>query len=66
MYEHMEILPKYMLKCHLGPTKTQKKKKKNTMGQSPINKIKEFWHENKFSQPLSKNNLTLEILESKA
>ena len=23
MYEHDEIFPKYMLKCHLGPTQTQ-------------------------------------------
>jgi len=36
MHEHVCILPKYMLKCHKGPTQTQI----NQIGQSPIEKLK--------------------------
>ena len=49
MHEHMEILPKYMLKCHMGPTQKQK----NTMEHSPIKK-KKIDKKKKISQPLSK------------
>ena len=38
MHEYMEILPKYMLKCHLGSTQTQT----NTMGHNLIENIKIF------------------------
>ena len=62
MHEHDNILPKYMLKCHLGPTKIQTQT--NKMGHSPIKKkkIQEF----KFFLMLSKIYPTIEILESKA
>ena len=60
MHEHDEILPKYMLKFHLGPIQKQT----NDMGHSPIKKIKNL-QEIKFSQPFQKINPTLEILESK-
>ena len=45
MHEHDEILPKYMLKCHLGPTQTQTIK----IGHGPNKKIKKFCRKNKFS-----------------
>ena len=61
MHEHVEILPKYMLKCHLGPTQTQT----NTMGHNLIKKIKKNFKKNKFFPTPFKNNPTLEILESK-
>ena len=38
MHEQGWILPKYMLKCHKGPTQTQT----NQMGQRPIDKLKKF------------------------
>ena len=62
MHEHVEILSKYMLICHLGPTQTQKK---NTMGHRLIKKIKKICKKINFFPTLSKNNPTLEILESK-
>ena len=46
MHEYDEILPKYMLKCHLGPTQTQA----NKMGHSLIKKIKKFSKKISFSQ----------------
>ena len=42
MHEHVEMLPRYMLKCHLGPTQTQT----NTMGHNVIKKIKEICKKN--------------------
>ena len=63
MHEHDEILSKYMLKCHLGPTQTQT----NKMGHSPIKKIKKKNLQGiKFFPTLSKINSTVEFLESKA
>ena len=62
MHEHVKILPKYMLQCHLGPTQTQSKQ----MEQSPIKKFKRFaqkskdFLKNKNSQPFSKMNQTHE------
>ena len=55
MYEHMEILPKYMLKCHLGPTKTQKKKKKKTQwDKAQSTKLKNFDMKISFPNPFQK------------
>ena len=54
MHEHVEILPKYILKCHLGPIQTQT----NTMRHGLIKKIKKIYKKIKFFP-------TLEILESK-
>ena len=47
MHEHVEILPKDMLKMSLEA-------KTNTMGHSLIKKIKIFLHEHKFFPTLSK------------
>ena len=44
MHEQGWILPKYMLKCHKGPTQTQT----NQMGQRPIDKLKKFAQNLKF------------------
>ena len=41
MHEHDWILPKYMLKCHKGPTQTQTQT--NQMGHSPIKKLNFFF-----------------------
>ena len=49
MHEHDEILLKYMLKCHLGPTQTQT----NKMGHS-LNKGKKMKNIS-FSQPFQKH-----------
>ena len=57
----MKILPKYMLKCHLGPT-TQT----NTMGHSPIKKNEKIWEVIEIFPTPFKITPTLEILESKA
>ena len=61
MHEHMQILPKYMLKCDLGPTKIQT----NTMGYNPIKKIQTIWQEIEIFLTPFKITPTLEILESK-
>ena len=53
MHEHDEILLKYMLKCHLGPTQTQT----NKMGHS-LNKEKKN-EEYKLFPTLSKTYPTL-------
>ena len=54
MYEQMEILPKYMLKCHLGPTKTQKKKKKTQWDKAQSTKLKNFDMKISFPNPFQK------------
>ena len=58
MHEHVEILPKYMLKCHLGPTQTQ-------WDTAQSRKFENFTRNQVFANPF-KHNPTLEILESKA
>ena len=56
MHEHIKILPKYMLKCHKGPTQAQSKQ----MGQSLIKKIENILHKNKIFPTLSKKYPTHE------
>ena len=65
MHECMKILPKYMLKYHLGPT-TQTQTQTNTMGHSPIKKNEKIWEVIEIFPTPFKITPTLEILESKA
>ena len=50
MHEQMKILLKYILKCHLGPTKH----KQTQWDKAESRKLKNFDKNKKFSQPLSK------------
>ena len=50
MHEHDQILPKYMLNCHKGPTQIQT----NQMGQSPIKKLKKISQKLEFPTHLKK------------
>ena len=47
MYEYVEILPKYMIKMPLGAST-------NTMGHSPIRKLKNFARKISFPNPFKK------------
>ena len=61
MHEHDQILPKYMLKCHLGPTQAQT----NKWDIAQSRKSKNFAEKLSFPNPF-KNKPNPRDLESKA